>query len=278
MPFTLAHPAVVAPLLRRSGPTRFGIVPGAVAAGAVAPDLGWYLPPWLGIEVPSGTLTHSLLGALTVDLVVGLTAYVVWRLVVRRPLLALLPDPWRTAALDATRSVAPGRGPAAAVGLVVVSLVLGTLSHVALDVITHDSTATPAPLLHAAVAGRSWADVLQVALSVLGLIVLGWLLVAWLRGVARPLGPLARWRPMLLMLTAVAVASGLGAVERLAVTDPTGAFGFVSAALFGAGWWASVVVLGYAGAWWLLRLSRRRGRPAAPATSPDAPPVSRTPG
>lgn len=67
MPFTLAHPAVVLPLVRRP------FVPGALVAGAMAPDLPYFLGAagiastragdWYGVFL-NATETHGPLGLL----------------------------------------------------------------------------------------------------------------------------------------------------------------------------------------------------------------------
>ncbi|GAA0250852.1 hypothetical protein GCM10010492_58880 [Saccharothrix mutabilis subsp. mutabilis] len=76
MPFTFAHPAAVLPLRRRLWS------PGPVT-GSVAPDLAYHLP------VPGGAdLTHSVLGVVGVDLLLGLA------LLARDPRRAG-PGPWR---------------------------------------------------------------------------------------------------------------------------------------------------------------------------------------
>ncbi len=93
MPFTLAHPALVLPLLRHP------FVPAALVTGATAPDMPYFLNA-AGIRSTSAgnwyepllnaTHTHSFSG-LPVDVLyaVGLVA-VYW--LVRAPITALLPS------------------------------------------------------------------------------------------------------------------------------------------------------------------------------------------
>ncbi|MDA0182520.1 DUF4184 family protein [Solirubrobacter phytolaccae] len=143
MPFTLAHPAAVLPLLR--GP----LIGPALVAGAIAPDLPYFLT---SLDIPvsaqswyepflNGTTSHSLDGVLAVDLPAALALLVVW-LVVRPALAAMLPAVFGSAAPVRPR----------AVGWVVVSLALGIATHLAWDELT-------------------WLRVVQHASTVLGLAV-----------------------------------------------------------------------------------------------------------
>ncbi|MFI5942298.1 DUF4184 family protein [Streptomyces uncialis] len=94
MPFTLSHPAAVLPLLRPP------FVPVALVAGAMAPDMPYFLGT-LGIPLSAGdwyepflnaTTSHSPLGALTVSLPVTLALAAGW-LLLRGPVTELLPRP-----------------------------------------------------------------------------------------------------------------------------------------------------------------------------------------
>lgn len=94
MPFTLSHPAAVLPLLRPP------FVPVALVAGAMAPDVPYFLGT-LGIPLSAGdwyepflnaTTSHSPLGALTVSLPVTLALAAGW-LLLRGPVTELLPRP-----------------------------------------------------------------------------------------------------------------------------------------------------------------------------------------
>lgn len=123
MPFTLAHPALVVPLRDRGLP----LTPMVV--GAMVPDL----PAMVGLE---GTRpwTHSLLGAVTVDLVLGMLALLLWYVVLRRPLVDLAPDPWR--------GRLPDRVPMSrrAWLLCVPAVAVGATTHVLWDAFTHEDT------------------------------------------------------------------------------------------------------------------------------------------
>jgi Domain of unknown function (DUF4184) len=127
MPFTGSHPAAVLPLLG------LGLVPSALIIGSMTPDLPYYLP----VHLNSAT-THSFLGILGVDLILGGLAFVLWQFLiaplavaaaspsVRGRLAPGLPTPWR-------QQVSSPR----AVLLIVVSLWIGAATHVLWDEFTH---------------------------------------------------------------------------------------------------------------------------------------------
>ena len=83
MPFTLAHPATVLPFGRLLARWR---VLSAALIGSMVPDFGWFLP-WR----PARFETHSADALLSFCLPVGLAAYWLFQLVIRRPMLELLP-------------------------------------------------------------------------------------------------------------------------------------------------------------------------------------------
>jgi hypothetical protein len=150
MPFTLAHPAAVLPLLRHP------FVPVALVAGSMAPDAPYFLTAagitstsaddWYGAFL-NATTTHSLTG-LPIDLfytAVLIGAYVL----LRAPITALglaLPKLGRPNVL-----------------WLILSAVLGAGTHLLWDFLT-DADFVPVPRL------------LQYASTAFGLVVIGWYL------------------------------------------------------------------------------------------------------
>lgn len=137
MPFTPSHAVVALAVVRTP------LVPAAVAVGAMAPDLPLFAR---GIGI-SYAQTHAY-PWLTVA-IAGVLLLAWWLLL--RPavrelapdwLAGRLPSTWDATGGGALRTVRPGsgRGRSAAVTvlLVVVSLVLGVLSHIAWDAFTHE--------------------------------------------------------------------------------------------------------------------------------------------
>lgn len=127
MPFTGSHPAAVVPLLRT------GLVPSALVIGSMAPDLPYYVP------VPvSWTSTHSALGVVGVDLVLGLLVFALWQLLLAPAAVGLAPAGLRDRLapdlpVPARRHLRSAR----AAALVLVSLAVGAATHVVWDSLTH---------------------------------------------------------------------------------------------------------------------------------------------
>ncbi|MFE1594791.1 DUF4184 family protein [Nocardia sp. NPDC058705] len=109
MPITFAHPVAVLPFARR-----FPLP--ALVAGAVAPDVAYYLPIPL-----SGTVTHSVLGVLWWDVLIGLVLLLAFRLSAG-PASILLPPGARPAERGAVSTVA--------------AVMIGAATHVVWDSVT----------------------------------------------------------------------------------------------------------------------------------------------
>ncbi|WP_413756076.1 DUF4184 family protein [Streptomyces sp. MMBL 11-3] len=212
MPFTLSHPAAVLPLLRRP------FVPAALVAGAMAPDVPYFLAA-LGVSASSAqdrygpllnaTETHSSVSGLLISLPFALVLVAAYRML-RAPMTALLPPGLR---LPEPERAADAPARARYTMWLLLSALIGIASHVAWDSFTHGDgfLVTHIGILRAsAVGGLSVARLLQYASTVLGLAALGrhlWRRRTRLRpttgsdDVAR-LTPLARWSVVILLVTA----------------------------------------------------------------------------
>lgn len=121
MPFTLAHPAAIIPLRRALG--RHSVV-SAMVIGSMAPDLHHFLPVNLGRAE-----THSLAGTFLFCLPLGMLLYLVFHMLIKQPLLSLLPA--RIALrLDSHAPLAPPVP-------VLLSLLFGVTTHFVWDTFTH---------------------------------------------------------------------------------------------------------------------------------------------
>ncbi|MGW6412764.1 DUF4184 family protein [Streptomyces vinaceus] len=136
MPFTLAHPAAVLPLLRRP------FVPAALIAGAMAPDIPYFLGA-LGLSATShtwyepltnATTSHSVSGIFTVDLIFTAGLLVLYRLL-RGPVLALCPPAWGVQE-EAPPATEGFLGYGKQVMWLLVSALIGIASHLAWDLVT----------------------------------------------------------------------------------------------------------------------------------------------
>jgi hypothetical protein len=122
MAFPLAHPVTVLPL-RRYCPRVLSLP--ALIIGSVSPDAG-YLFGRLNVD----EFSHRLIGSVGFCLPVGLLALWVFRYV-RAPLVRLLPDRYRQALEPACQR------PLGSWGGLILSVLIGALSHIVLDSFTH---------------------------------------------------------------------------------------------------------------------------------------------
>jgi hypothetical protein len=130
MPFTISHAAAVLPFTRPLARWR---LLSATVIGSMVPDFGWFLPwPWR----PARFETHSLDALLTFCLPVGLASYWLFQLLIRRPMLELLPpgayERWRWSEAPADyRSVMQWLWAAC-------GLLAGAITHLVWDAFTHE--------------------------------------------------------------------------------------------------------------------------------------------
>ncbi|OKJ05219.1 DUF4184 family protein [Kitasatospora sp. CB01950] len=212
MPFTLSHVAGVLGGLR--GARRRGaVVAAGLVAGAMAPDVPFFVESVAPGAYRWGGVTHRWWAAGTVDVVIGAGLVAGWYGVWRRPLVAAVPGAWGEVVPEAR----PGTGELArAAG----ALAIGAASHLVWDAFTHQGRAgvRALPVLERRVAGVPLYTVLQYGTSALGLALL-----------ARHAGP---WRAAdRRTASLLAAATVLGAVERVR----RGERGVVDEACFGAG-------------------------------------------
>ena len=127
MPFTISHTAVVLPFARLLA--RWQLLSAAVI-GAMVPDFRIFFPGLPRVE------THSALALLTFCLPVGLSTYWVFQLLIKTPMMEVLPDGpyarWRRFAVEANvRSLRQWL-------LAAVGILAGALTHLIWDAFTHD--------------------------------------------------------------------------------------------------------------------------------------------
>lgn len=178
MPFTPSHAVVALAFLRTP------LVPAAVAVGAMTPDL----PLFLRVPgLPRYDMTHDPVW-LPLTVAVAFALLVLWRCVLRPAarelspawLAARLPGEWDAGARAGWAETAPRSG--VRLGWLVLSLVLGVLSHIGWDLFTHEGRwgVEALPVLErqwGALTGYKW---LQHASSFVGLAIVGLWMIVWL--------------------------------------------------------------------------------------------------
>jgi len=125
LPFTLAHPAAILPLRRY-------LVLSALVVGSLAPDFRYFLN-----LAPRGHFGHSFKGIFIFCLPVGLAVLWIFQEIMKLPLISLAP--WSHQQRLAALAKPFHWGGAGRFGLIVASLLLAAISHLAWDAFTHDS-------------------------------------------------------------------------------------------------------------------------------------------
>jgi hypothetical protein len=175
MPFTLAHPAAALPLhaLR----SRW-LDPAALIIGSLLPDTVYFLTALPVTRAQS----HSLAGVFWFALPLGLLMLAVYRVLLQEPLVDLAPAPLRSR-LRAARLHHP---PPWRMVPILLSLVLGALTHLGWDYVTHESVETVLPVENEPLGEfmgyrPGWLNLFKHGSSILGLGVLGWFIWRWYR-------------------------------------------------------------------------------------------------
>src|SRR5512140_3847916 len=160
MPSPLAHPAAAIPF------TKVKLVFSALVLGSIAPDFGYF------IKVGQGYFMYTLPGLFLFNLPVGFVLLWLFQAVVKWPLLALLPMSMQR------RLVEPARrfsfGPAKRCGLILLSLLVGSLTHIVWDSFTHDYgwVVENFAFFHTPVAGMPLYDLLPNLSTYIGIAIL----------------------------------------------------------------------------------------------------------
>ncbi|WP_167851963.1 DUF4184 family protein [Hymenobacter elongatus] len=128
MPFTLAHPAIVLPLLR---PLRRHLSATALILGAMAPDFEYFLR-----LRPDGIYGHTLAGIFWLDIPLVVLFAMLFHRLVKQPLIHCLPRPMRQRLVWPARQPWPWRRAFRAP--VLLGAFVGTVSHILWDAFTHD--------------------------------------------------------------------------------------------------------------------------------------------
>jgi hypothetical protein len=279
MPFTLSHAAAVLPGIRRDGTARGPLFASALVLGSFAPDMTYFAASVVPGAMEFGAVTHGPLGVLTIDVAITAALVALW-LLVRDPLVALLPAAWRGRAYALLRGRPSGTRPQPATALwFYVSAVIGASTHVVWDAFTHFDRwgVRVVPVLAEPVAGFPLYTYTQYGSSAAALVALVWFVTTALRRAPVPSAPpvprLGR-RARLLACGLLGVCVAAGIVHRCVrwyqywgrIDTP---LDIIPTACFGAGAGLAVGLVLYATA---VRLRERGRLPAGPDTRDIAEP------
>jgi hypothetical protein len=167
MPHPIAHPAAAIPL------KKYGLVLSALIIGSLAPDLG-YLGP-----LRKSMYVYTVEGTLLFNVPVGLGVLIVFHWLVKWPILSLLPGSWQR------RLVLPAQGfsfgPAKRFCLILLSLLVGSITHVLWDSFTHGYgwLGEHVSFFSTRIGGMRLYDVLQNLSTLIGVILLIYWFLKW---------------------------------------------------------------------------------------------------
>lgn len=206
MPFTVSHAAAVLPFGAR-------LSASALVIGAMTPDLPLFAP-----FLPYTTdMTHTLFGMFVTNIVVGFALFVLWHGFFARPADWFSPSAIRARLTPQQqpglrrRLASPGQ-----VLIVVFSLFLGGVTHQVLDLFTHDGTVLTSrfAVFQASVLGMPAYYFLQIALSVVGLVLMAAWAVRWYTDA--PVSAVTRQPSRLGKIAARSAVVGAAAVAMIA--------------------------------------------------------------
>ncbi|MFE9482009.1 DUF4184 family protein [Streptomyces spororaveus] len=283
MPFTLSHAAAVLPAIRRTGRARGPLVASALVLGSFAPDTFYFTDAVVEGVLAYGAFTHSLPGIFTLDAVLTAVLAGFW-ILLREPLIALLPRGWRGKVYAYVRGEAWRERPRLAelLGWFYVSAVIGSLTHVVWDSFTHgDRWGTNAmPWLGEPLAfGYPPYTFFQYGTSAVAACALLWYTVTALRRVPASAAPasvpvLSRaelWGALVLLVVCVAAGVTRRVLRFFDFFDRIRTpLDIIPTICFGAGGGLTVALLVYGV---LVRLRHRRDRSGRPADEETRTPV-----
>jgi hypothetical protein len=267
VPFTLSHPAAAIPL------RRWGLVTSALVVGSLAPDFEYFVRLH-----PQDRYAHTFPGVLLLTLPVALLSLVVFHLVVKRPLISLMPARLRRKLDRTARAFRPW--PPRRFGIVLVSLSAGIATHLAWDSFTHDegwlSARWPAlhvPLFHIAGSAIPPYKIFQHGSSLLGLLLLAVWAWQWYRTAPEQEDAVPRFSTATAaawITGGVLIACAAGATRALHVGQLGYRLAWVHRVVIAFVTTAMAVtmleILVFSAAWWLW-VARRRQRLSASAAA-----------
>lgn len=168
MPSPIAHPAASIPF------AKVGLVFSALVVGSIAPDLGY------AVQRGEEYFMYTIPGLFLFDLPVGLVLLWLFHTVAKWPLLSLFPESLQRRLFHHAQGFT--FGPPKRFALILLSLLVGSITHVILDSFTHSFgwTVQHFAFLRVSIDGAPFFRILQNLGTVVGVGLLIYWFVRWL--------------------------------------------------------------------------------------------------
>jgi fluoride ion exporter CrcB/FEX len=173
MPSPLAHPAAAIPF------TKAKLIFSALVIGSIAPDFGYFAP------LPSSFFMYTPAGLFLFDLPVALILLWLFHTFIKWPLLSLLPVGLQRRLYEHAKGFS--FGPPKRFGLILLSLLVGSLTHIVWDSFTHDYgwMVEHMAFFKTPVAGMPLYSLLQNLSTIIGIAILVYWFIRWLPNASR---------------------------------------------------------------------------------------------
>jgi hypothetical protein len=204
MPNPIAHPAASIPF------TRAGLVFSALVIGSISPDFGYVIP------LPGPFFMYTAPGLILFDVPVGFVLLWLFHAMVKWPLLSALPESLQHRLFKPAQGFS--FGPLKHFGIILLSLLVGSLTHVVWDSFTHEYgwMVEQFAMFRIPIGGTPLYTILQNMSTLLGIGLLTYWLVKWLPTAPQSNQLPARFsgkvRAIFLALAAISLAAVEGAI------------------------------------------------------------------
>ncbi len=257
MPFTLAHPAASIPFTRR------GLLLSALVVGSAAPDFSYFLT--LDTNQNFG---HTIPALFWFCLPIGLVVLWLFHSLLKRPMLALLPDGFQGRLVCSLNPFA--FFPLSRLWKIMLSLLVGSISHLVWDSFTHPDgwVVEHLPIFGTVIFRLAGSDfplykLLQYASSILGVTILVWWIWKWYqttcplpRSGLNKISTLGKWMILIILLGTAAGLAGWASWLRMPEIDSLYASKQIAAQIFVTGTSILCVELFVFGLIWKVRIEK----------------------
>jgi hypothetical protein len=210
MPNPIAHPTASIPFAKA------GMVFSALVIGSISPDFGYLIP------LPTPYFMNTTAGLILFDVPVGFLLLFLFHTLLKWPLLSLLPESLQRRLFK--RAQGFSFAPLKHFGLILLSLLVGSLTHVIWDSFTHEYgwIVEQFAFLKIPIDGTPLYTILQNLSSIIGIIVLLYWFIRWFQTAPQSDQLPARFsnlvRNIFLVLTAVSLAAIEGSIIYWRIT------------------------------------------------------------